>query len=226
VNDVTPIIIAFLALFQIYPILRMLNAWLVDRTINGRLAFFAVAIHLTAIFGLWGSGQMSYLLVYLSATSLLWVLSPFLTRFGEEAGMRRMRDDDMRRYQHLLEIDPRNAAAHAAAADINLERGRIDEAIAGYQRAIEAAPDHTQREQWLLQQALELRDRRRGRRRLTAATAPLSDTMLPRTPASAAPPAEETPLPPAETAGPEQREPVEAPPEPAWHWYDSPENER
>jgi len=28
----------------------------------------------------------------------------------------------------------------------------------------------------------------------------------------------------AETTEPAQREPIEAPPEPAWHWYDNPEN--
>jgi len=197
----------------------MVNAWLVDKTISGRLAFFSLSVHGIVILGLWGAGQMTFLLIYLSVTSLLWALSPALINLSENAGMRRLRDDDLRRYQRLAEIDPRNAAAHSAAADIHLERGRIDEAIAGYRQAIEAAPDHTQREQWLLQQALELRGRQRGRRILAVPPAPLSDTMLP-----PAPPEEETPLLQAETVESEERESVATPPEPAWHWYDNQED--
>jgi len=220
VNDLTPIIIAFLLLFQIYPLLRMFNAWLVDKTISGRMAFFTLSVHTITIIALWRAGTLTYLLIYLIATSLLWLLSPLLSRIGEATSMRQMREEDLQRYQRLLAVDPRNAAAHAAIADIHLERGRLDEAIAGYQRAIEASPEHAQREQRLLQQVLELRDQRRRHRSTGPAPAPLADTMLSLPPA---PPAPDAPPAQAENAEPEARPAVEPPPEPAWHWYDGAE---
>ena len=220
-KDLIPIIIGLLALFQMYPVLRMLNAWLVDKTISGRLALFSLAVHTTAILGLWGAGQYLYLLIYLSVTSLLWLLSPVLNNIGEATSMRRMRDDDMRRYQNMLAVDPRNAAAHSAIADIYLERGQLDQAIAAYQRAIEVSPDHTRREQYLLKHTQELRNQRGRRRVPLAPVETLADSLtVPRraqvelTP----PPEEETPPQPAPLAPPDA-EPAET-----WHWYDNLDN--
>lgn len=215
---IAPLIIALLALFQIYPVLRMLNAWLVDKTISGRLAFFALSVHGIAIAALWHAGEMTYLLVYLSVTSLIWLFSPIITRLGDAASLRKLRDDDLKRYQALLGIDPRNAAAHAAIADIYLERGRLDDAIEAYQRAIEAAPEHTRREQWLLQRALEMRERRWDRRRVPLPPVEtLADSMTAPLPLRDVPPAEEPPEQPAEPTEPAGEErPAET-----WHWYDN-----
>lgn len=220
-KDLIPIIIGLLALFQVYPVLRMLNAWLVDRTIGGRLAFFSMVVHVCAIFGLWGAGQYVALFIYLSATSLLWLLAPVFNIISEVTSMRRMRDEDLRRYQSMLAADPRNAAAHSAMADIYLERGQLDEAIAAYQRAIEASPDHTRREQYLLKHTIELRNRRRGRRRVPLPPVEtLADSLTAprRAPAElATQPEEEAPPPqPAPVPPPEEEQQVEM-----WHWYDS-----
>ncbi|MHB0938310.1 MAG: tetratricopeptide repeat protein [Armatimonadota bacterium] len=221
-KDLVPIIIGLLALFQMYPVLRMLNAWLVDKTISGRLALFSMAIHICAILGLWGAGQFTYLLVYLSVTSLLWLLSPLLNHIGEAASMRRMRDDDMQRYQRMLAVDPRNAAAHSAIADIYLERGQLDDAIAAYQRAIEVSPDHTRREQYLLKHTQELRNRRGRRRVPLAPVETLADSLtVPRRAPVEPAPVEEAPLPePAMTAPPDEEQPAAE----TWHWYDNLEN--
>lgn len=218
-KDLIPIIIGFLALFQIYPVLRMLNAWLVDKTVSGRLAFFSLAVHASAILGLWGAGQLTYLLVYLSVTSLLFLLSPLLTHIGDATSMRKMRDDDMRRYQSMLVADPRNAAAQSAIADIYLERGQLNEAIAAYQQAIEISPDHTRREQYLLKHTQELRDRRGRRRVPLAPVETLADSLtVPRRAMTevAPPPEEEAPPPQPALASSEEAQPVET-----WHWYDT-----
>ena len=207
-KDLIPLLIVLLSFFWAYPILRILNAWVVDKTMDGRLALFAIAIHLTAIAALWHSGLYTYLLIYLSTITGLWLASPVIARIEGAYSMRRMRDEDMRRYLGILAKDPGNAAAHAALADIYLERGRFDEAVAGYQRAIDIAPDHSRRERLRLKYVTDLRDRRYRWGRKPAPPAELLFELPPGLPVDEA--REETEV--------KQAVPDEAPSD-AWQWY-------
>ena len=162
-GNIIPIIIVLLSFFWAIPVVRILQACLVEKSMDARLGLAALGVHLTAAVTLWSVNQFLILLIYLSVTTLLWMISPVINRISETAALRRMKEEDMERYQRLLAMDPRNAAAHAAIADIHLEQGRYDEAIAGYERAIEICPELARAERFKLRHAVEMRERR-GRR--------------------------------------------------------------
>jgi Tfp pilus assembly protein PilF len=60
---------------------------------------------------------------------------------ASEDGRRERWREARRELLHLLESDPRRAAAHHDLAFIDYSEGRFDRAEAGYRRAVELAPD-------------------------------------------------------------------------------------
>lgn len=215
-----PVVIVLLSFLWAVPVLRMLNAWLIDKTMDGRLVLFTLAIHLSAIFTLWHYRQFLILLIYLGITSLLWLALPALDRLGDAIAMRRLRAHDIAHYQALLANDPRHTAAMSALADAYIEHNRLDEAIALYEQVIALDPEHTRAEKYRLEQARRLRERRRGRR-------PVAETAPPGPLVIDPPAAQEPASPPVPLAGPdpdedgcsddERRQEV-------WQWFNNLDN--
>ncbi len=160
-QDLVIIGIAVLALLGGFPLLRLLSAWMEDKTMDGRLVLAAIGAHLAIMATLWHTDRLVPLLIYLFLVTLAWLLMPLLNQLGDDAGMQRLRAEDMLRYQHLLAADPKNAAAQAAMADLLVENGRLEEAIAAYEKAIALDPEHAQAERRKLQHVSALRVRRR-----------------------------------------------------------------
>jgi len=177
-NDNLTIIAAILTVFWAFPFLRMLSIWLEDRTLDGRLAFLGLAAHVIVLCTLWKYGSSLLLVIYLSLTVLAWLLQPLITLISDQVSMRKMHEEDMARYQRLLAVNPRNAAALSAIADIHLRYARIADAIAYYERAIEVDPDHSRRERSMLTSAREMlaKQPRLGRIRPSAPPPPLPET--------------------------------------------------
>ena len=171
IDNYIPLIILLLTIFWVYPIMRMFNAWLIDKTLDGRLALGSLLAHLTILGSLWGLHQYNLLLIYLSVITVLWMAAPAVDQVVETLSMRRLRHEDLLRYQHFLAADPHNAAAHGALGDTYFSLARYEEAIASYEQAIALDPLHSQRESARLLHAREMQERRarRGRR---AAIAP------------------------------------------------------
>lgn len=214
VDKIIPILIVALSFLWAYPLLRLISAWLVDRTIDGRVVLLCLAVHITVIATMWSTQRYLFLLIYLAATTVFWLLSPLLNKVGESFSMLRMRDEDMARFQRLVAMDPRNASAHAALGDLYVERRRLEDAAACYRQAIAISPEHSRAEQWKLQQVEAMMERRRGRQHQPASVRepePAVATLVIPEP----PPAEES-----------VEAPAEAPPAPAvepvtvGNWYD------
>lgn len=166
-NEIFAVILVVLSPFWAYPMLRMLQACLIEKSMDTRLGVIALGAHFLAVAALWHAGEYGFLLLYLSVTAFLWLISPIFGNLHEYASLRRMQKDDMERYQKILAADPRNGAAHSALGDIYLAREQYDDAIASFERAIAISPDYTRREQSRLLQAKQLRDERQnGRRRI------------------------------------------------------------
>jgi len=204
------------------PVFRMLHAWLIDKTMDGRVVVIALAVHFTTIFTLWHFGQGVLLLSYLLLTSLVWLAMPALNRLGDAVAMRRLRDHDIAHYQTLLANDPRHVAAMGALADAYVERGQLDDAIAMYQLAVETDPEHTRAEAYKLRQAIALRERRRrGRRPPAPVAAPAATSSDGQRVLQEVPPAETPPPPPPATPEPDDAEEAEARRQEVWQWFDT-----
>ena len=166
-NDSLTVISALLTLFWAFPFLRMMSSWLEDRTLDGRLAFLALAAHVIVLCTLWRLGNQVLLLCYLVLTTVMTIFIPLINAIGERVSLRRMHDADIARYRQMLEANPRNSAALAGIADIHMAYERYAEAAAYYERAIEADPHTTRKERARLLHAQEqLAKSRRARRPL------------------------------------------------------------
>jgi lipopolysaccharide assembly protein B len=64
-----------------------------------------------------------------------------------ELGKESMRQGDLqraaRRFEAAIDLDPRNAPAHLSIGDLRLQEGNVDEAIAVWERLIDAAPERS-----------------------------------------------------------------------------------
>jgi lipopolysaccharide biosynthesis regulator YciM len=64
-----------------------------------------------------------------------------------ELGQALMRQSDYqqaaRRFEAAIELDPRNAPAHLSIGDLRLQEGRLADAIAAWERLIEASPERS-----------------------------------------------------------------------------------
>jgi hypothetical protein len=74
--------------------------------------------------------------------------------------LRQMANERITEYLRAIARDPKNAAAHAFLADAYVECGRLDDAIAAYQKAIDLDPHHSRLERAKLEKAIEARSGR------------------------------------------------------------------
>lgn len=163
-NETYVFIIVVLFFFWAYPVFRMTQACLIEKSMDTRLGLITLGVHLIAVAGLWHAREFGFLLLYLAVTSTLWLVSPAFGNMHEFVSMRRMQNDDIKRYENILARDPHNGAALSALADIYLDRGRYDDAIAYFEQVIAISPDHSRREHSRLLYARQLRDERQSRR--------------------------------------------------------------
>jgi tetratricopeptide (TPR) repeat protein len=124
------------------PLRWLLRVWLDDRLVSGPLAVGAMAAHVGIFIA-----TIYFLPIVTIAYSLLILLligiSPRLMGRLHLQADQRMAEEDISKYQRLIERDPNHAAAHAALADALMVFLRYDEAIAEYERAIELAPQYS-----------------------------------------------------------------------------------
>lgn len=63
-----------------------------------------------------------------------------LVYFGEGYYTIGYYDEAARFFRHVVELDPKNAGAHNGLGNVTYAQGRLDEAIAAYQRLTGSAP--------------------------------------------------------------------------------------
>ncbi len=140
------------------PGLVIVNAWLVNKSIGGGMAC-CLMIGLVGVFGMimgnWGKPASFILLALLL---LACALSPRVAARWEKAGLARLDNEDIRKYQLALEHDPRNAAAHSYLAQIYLKQKRYDDAIEHFQLSL-AAYAESPKDRHLLQRAIDEKQR-------------------------------------------------------------------
>jgi len=126
----------------ILPLRWLLRVWLDDRLVSAPLAIGALASHV-ALFTAFIFFQPILATIYCALLLLLIGISPRLTdRIHRKADVQ-MAEEDIAKYQRLLERDPNHAAAHAALGDACMTCARYDEAISEFERALELDPQNS-----------------------------------------------------------------------------------
>lgn len=143
------------------PVLRILGAWMLDRTISTAVALSSLLI-LFSLMGIsWKFGGPPWALVYILLVTISNLCFPWFSGWMDKASLGRMRHDDMTKYRRAIEQDPRNAAAHEYLADALLENRRYDEAIAEYEIVISLSSNGAAtHERWKLKRAHAAKERR------------------------------------------------------------------
>lgn len=140
----------------IVPVLWILRAWLEDRALSAPLALGALAAHVALLFGSLALGvawSFGYAIVVLA----LIALAPTLNLRIDHRERHRMAEEDIAKYERLLQRDPHNAAVLAALGRTCVECARYDEAIEALERATALDPLHTKDEAALLTKARALK---------------------------------------------------------------------
>lgn len=154
---VLPIIVVVCSLCVAVPALVIINAWLIDKTIE----FGTACIGLCALLGAFALiikffGQpLSFIVLALLVGTCL--LSPRLANRWEKRGLARMDEEDIDKYLLAIASDPKNAAARSALAKVYRKQTRYDEAIEQLQKALEAYPN--EKDKRLLQRVVDEQQR-------------------------------------------------------------------
>ncbi|NCO90279.1 MAG: hypothetical protein COZ06_12240 [Armatimonadetes bacterium CG_4_10_14_3_um_filter_66_18] len=152
------IAIATCCLCMAIPGLVLVNAWLVNKSIGGGTAL-CLMVALGGMFGMiignWGK-PVSFVLLALLLLSC--ALSPWVAARLDKAGLARLDNEDMRKYQLALQHDPKNAAAHSFLAQLYLKQKRYDDAIEHFQLSLEAYAE-SPKDRHLLQRAIDEKQR-------------------------------------------------------------------
>jgi len=136
------------------------------RQISGREAFLLVAGLFVLMFicvkmMLYGGPGILLLLLVVAGTAAFFRL---LARTADRRLTKGMDDEEIGRYEHALEIDPDNTAAHALLGDTYRRRGEPERAIEQYEAALRLEPSLRQESYWL--ERLKVEVEREGRREL------------------------------------------------------------
>lgn len=146
---------AAISMIAAIPLLKIMHLWLVDRTWSMPFALIMLlgsSCLLGLAFSLWGmGGALACALVYIGITAV----SPLIGAVNDRRAIRQMQDDDLQRYQRIVQRDPHNAAAHASLADLYATRGLYEDAITEYEQAIQISPEHSLAEQYKLRKTRE-----------------------------------------------------------------------
>jgi len=149
----TVLMVVMTSFLAAIPFFSVLNAWMVDRTMDTPMAIVALAavlLTLMAMISFWGSPMCWLLLLLLLGINFA---LPALNTVADKGHDRRMISDDVAKYQSMIERDPRNAAAHSYLGDAFMKCARYAEATESYQRAIDILPKASQTERYKLQRA-------------------------------------------------------------------------
>lgn len=137
------------------PFLLILNAWMVEQTLNPGLALSALAALLILPFAIWQTQGTIWMFLCIAVVTGGCAALPFLHTQVDKRARSHMRDEDIAKYRRAIQFDPKNAAAHGFLADAYMESGLYDEAIAEYETAIELDPHSSHKERWKLRKAIE-----------------------------------------------------------------------
>ncbi len=140
------------------PVMFILKAWMVDATLDAGVAL-GLLFGMFALTGfIWQTQGTVWMVLGIAALVGCCIGLPFLAGGSDRQELRRMRDEDIEKYQRAIAFDPRNASAHAFLAQKFVEYRRYDEAIAEYQQAIHYMPDGPNTAKWKsqLRDVLEL----------------------------------------------------------------------
>jgi len=162
-----PLIILTILLL-LFPVAMIVRAIVVTKVMGGLLAIASIIAHITIPFTLWRLDLPWLAFSYLVMSSLAWAILPFVGSAGDRNARRRIRNEDIERYERKIRRDPTHAAAHSALADAYFEIERYDEAIEAFDRAIVLDPDHSRLDRWKRSQAIELRTQRERQRSKTS----------------------------------------------------------
>jgi len=136
------------------PLLMILNAWLVDKTlgpVEGILCVAGVFLVLGLVAVTRGTIWSVILLgVLIGGCALL----PALSRWSNRRGLAALDQEDIEKYERTLAFDPKNAAAHSFLGQIYLRQGRYEEAIHHLERAVELDPKSS-KDRWHLEKAVQ-----------------------------------------------------------------------
>jgi len=135
--------LGLVALLTAAPVLRLYNLALVEKSMDLRLALFALAAHLVIVVVLWRTKWFGVLLLYLAALVLLWALTLIGGVVYDWLTLKHLNDGDIARYRYMLSLDPNNANALIGLANAYLNRGKREEALAAYEKARAIDPLHT-----------------------------------------------------------------------------------
>jgi hypothetical protein len=119
------------------PMLRLLNAWLFDRTLSPPLALGAIAGFTMIMASLWQARDLRLLLGVTLLFALLSALTPLLTALTERAEIRRMHLEDVERLERLVARRSDNAIAQAALGHAYLAQKRYADSVAAFEKAFE-----------------------------------------------------------------------------------------
>lgn len=137
------------------PFLMILNAWIVEESLNTGLALAAMGALLIFPFLIWQTQGTVWMFLCVAVVVAGCAALPRLTARADKRMLNCLREEDIAKYRRVIEFDPKNAAAHAFLADAYAQSGLYDEAIEEYQKAIELDPHHTHAERWKLQKAID-----------------------------------------------------------------------
>ena len=158
------LLIILTILLLLFPIAMIVRAIVVTKVMGGLLAIASIVAHIIIPFSLWQLGAPWVAFSYLVMSSIAWAILPFIGSAGDRNARRRIRNEDIERYERKIRRDPTHAAAHSALADAYFEIERYDEAIGAYDQAIALDPDHSRSDRWKRSQAVELRTQRERQR--------------------------------------------------------------
>jgi len=141
----------------VLPLRWLLRVWLDDRAVSGPLALGAMTAHV-GIFIAVVFFQPIVAAIYCTFILSLIAVAPRLTSRQYQRAHEQMAEEDISKYQRLIERDPNHAAAHAALGDAYMTCARYDEAIAEFERALDLDPQHSQGEILKLRKARQLKE--------------------------------------------------------------------
>lgn len=142
--------------------IRIINAWLIDRTIGAIHALVLMMVIFLLFACIWTTQGTESMIIYIALMIGTAGATQLIAVELERRLLRHMRDDDIEKYRAVIARDPKNAAAHAYLAGALAEMGQHDEAIEAYETAIALSPQHTRTERYRLQQVIDAKRRASG----------------------------------------------------------------
>ena len=144
----------------------ILSAWF-DRKLSGReallltlgllaLQFFAVSLMLRG-----GPGIVVLFGIVFGGGLLLWMLASSAERRLDKS----LDEEEIARYQRVLEVEPENALAHSLLGDTYRRMGKLEMATAEYEAAVRLNPSLREERHWLKRLRRELE--RAGRKEIS-----------------------------------------------------------